>query len=157
MALRVLHIDDELDILTTVKAALEKVADVDIATSLGDALEKLNSGDIIPYDVLLVDLLLSDASDIQVVTALRPYRIPMIVISALGDPDVLKRAAAAGADDFFIKPYLKRDELIERIHFVCERAKCPRPSKVCAKIRPETFESVKPFITYGSKAPFVAA
>ena len=155
---RVLHIEDDTRVVDTVRESLRGVGSVEAVGSLAATVALLNQGPVIPYDVILIDLILPDASDIQAITALARYRIPMIILSGLGNPDLLARAAAAGADDFIVKPNLRRADLVERIRFVCERAKAAKPTKLCKRMKREAFDSVKPFITYnGTKSPFAMA
>jgi DNA-binding response OmpR family regulator len=156
--LHVLHIDDEPAILTLVKASLASVATVDSVDSLAAAQAQLASSITPKYDAILVDLLLPDAKGTEAVTALRPYGIPIIVISAVACPKILMAAAEAGAEDYLVKPNITFTILANRIQFACHRAQkraAGTPTRRAMTVN--AFEALKPYVTYGSKPPFAVA
>ena len=59
---------------------------------------------------------------VEVCRRLREWsKMPIIVLSAVGEEDVKVRALAAGADDYVTKPFSPR-ELIARLQAVLRRA-----------------------------------
>ncbi len=68
-------------------------------------------------DLILLDLMLPKLSGFDVCKLLKTdndtWRIPVIVMSTLSDPESQERAKAAGADYFIPKPYDLTDTLAE--------------------------------------------
>ncbi len=156
--LRVLHVEDEVAMVSLVRANLGERAEVDVAHTLAAARGRLSDPNATPYDLLLVDLILPDARDIEAVVALSVYQIPIVVLSSVDDPDVFTRAARAGADDYIVKPLEGRAAFVERLRFVRsrhQRQMCG--ATVGARIGESAFELLKPFITCDTRAPFAAA
>ncbi len=92
------------------------------ATDLGeDAIELAGLYD---YDVVLLDLELSDMTGIEVLRTLRADKIraPVIVVTAAADVETKVKALSAGADDFITKPFHKA-ELAARINAVVRRSR----------------------------------
>ena len=60
-------------------------------------------------DLILLDLMLPKLSGFDVCKLLKSdnatWRIPIVIMSTLSDPESRERAAAAGADHFIPKPY----------------------------------------------------
>ena len=154
MPLRILHIEDDPEVVALVSRALREVALVDTADSLGAAQSRLSDVTAPAYDLLLVDLCLPDSHGIEAIEALKAYRVPIIVISnAASCSETLRGAAVAGADDFLIKGNVIPLALVERVRFV--HSKTHRATR--RALTAAAFEALKPYITYGSKPPFVAA
>ena len=101
---RILVVDDEENVLVTIKAILEMDKYVvDTAQSGDEAVEKLRAHD---YDAVLTDLRLGDASGQDVLNAVRRY-LPQAVAIMLTGYASLESAIAAlreGAYDYLIKP-----------------------------------------------------
>jgi two-component system OmpR family response regulator len=82
-------------------------------------------------DAILLDVLLPGVDGLSVCRELRkedsPYtQIPIIMVSALGDPTDRVAGLHAGADDYLTKPFFTA-ELIARIHAVLRRSKPALP------------------------------
>ena len=76
-----------------------------VATSLVDARARLSEG---PVDAIVTDLSLDDGDGLELVrevSAASPIRIPMIVITSYGTPEIRESAREAGAIDFIEKPF----------------------------------------------------
>jgi two-component system KDP operon response regulator KdpE len=70
----------------------------------------------------VIDLMLPDGSGIDVCRELRSWsRMPIIVLSAIGEEEQKVAALEAGADDYVTKPFGPR-ELVARLHAVMRRA-----------------------------------
>jgi two-component system cell cycle response regulator CtrA len=91
------------------------------ATELGEDAIELAS--IYDYDLILLDLDLSDISGLEVLRAIRikKIRTPTIILTASVDVETKVRALSAGADDFLSKPFHKA-ELAARINAVVRRS-----------------------------------
>ena len=92
------------------------------ATDLGeDAIELAGLYD---YDVVLLDLDLTDMEGLEVLRAVRARKIrtPVIILTAAADVETKVRSLSAGADDFITKPFHKA-ELAARINAVVRRSR----------------------------------
>jgi len=76
-----------------------------IATSLLAARERLSEG---PVDAIVTDLSLDDGDGLDLVrevSASSQTRVPMIVMTSYGTPEIRESAREAGAIDFIEKPF----------------------------------------------------
>jgi two-component system cell cycle response regulator CtrA len=92
------------------------------ATDLGeDAIELTGLYD---YDVVLLDLDLTDMEGLEVLRAVRAKKIrtPVIILTASADVETKVKSLSAGADDFITKPFHKA-ELAARINAVVRRSR----------------------------------
>lgn len=118
--MRVLLIEDELQLAETLRGALERESFiVDHADRLTVARE---AALLAPYDLVLLDRTLPDGDGLSLVPALRSGNpgLPIIVLSARGE--VADRVAGLdeGADDYLIKPF-SLDEMFARIRAIRRR------------------------------------
>ncbi len=99
--------DNELIRETLQKALVDEGYEVSLAESGEACLKAVNSGDI---DLILLDMRLPDMSGIDVLGSVRETNPEMIVImmTAYGDIDSVKKALARGAFDFIHKPVKAR-------------------------------------------------
>lgn len=75
-----------------------------------------------PPDALLLDLVLPDGQGVEVCEDVRSWsRLPIVVLSAVGDEREKVRALDAGADDYITKPF-GTDELLARLRAVLRRS-----------------------------------
>ena len=91
-------------------------------TDLGEDAIELAS--VYDYDLMLLDLDLSDMEGLDVLRALRmkKLRTPVIILTASSDIETKVKALSAGADDFISKPFHKA-ELAARINAVVRRSR----------------------------------
>ena len=117
---RVLICDDEPQIVRALKVVLREAGfAVDATVTAGEALD---AAAIRPPDAAVIDLMLPDGDGIDVCRQLRSWsRMPILVLSAIGDEDQKVAALEAGADDYVTKPFGPR-ELVARLHAVMRRA-----------------------------------
>ena len=117
---RVLVCDDEAQVLRGLRIVLRE-AGFDVETT-ANAREALDAAALRPPDAAIVDLMLPDASGIEVCRRLRAWSgMPILLLSAVGDEDQKVAALEAGADDYVTKPFGPR-ELVARLHAVLRRA-----------------------------------
>ena len=110
---RILVVDDEQQILRALRVILREAGFEALPASTGE--EALDLAAIQPPDAGIVDLLLPDMDGVELCRRLREWtRMPLIVLSAVGDEDAKVRALAAGADDYVTKPFGPR-ELVARL------------------------------------------
>lgn len=76
------------------------------------------------WDLILLDIMLPDIDGIELLQYTRYKKIltPILVISALGDPEDRIKALDLGADDYLTKPFLFR-ELLAHINALIRRVK----------------------------------
>jgi two-component system KDP operon response regulator KdpE len=117
---RVLVVDDEPQIVRGLKIILRGAGyAVEAAETKAEALAALAAH---PPDVLVLDLVLPDGSGVEVCEEVRRWsRLPILVLSAVGDEREKVRALDAGADDYVTKPF-GPDELLARLRAVLRRA-----------------------------------
>ena len=110
-----------------------RVAAGDLVTSLGfvaltfaSAEAFLQSGDATRTSCLITDIQLPGMSGLDLQDRLRAEgcRLPIIVITAFPEPKLKRRAEAAGAVAFLVKPFDGR-ELIARIEEILSRDEGP--------------------------------
>jgi two-component system KDP operon response regulator KdpE len=117
---RVLVVDDEPQIVRGLKIILRSAGySVEAAETKADALALLASR---PPDALVLDLVLPDGEGVEVCREVRRWsRLPILVLSAVGDEREKVRALDAGADDYVTKPF-GTDELLARLRAVLRRS-----------------------------------
>ena len=117
---RVLVVDDERQILRALKVILREAGyEVVEAATMEEALDRAA---VRPPDAAIVDLMLPDGSGIELCRRLREWsRMPILVLSAVGEEDTKVAALEAGADDYVTKPFGTR-ELVARLGAALRRA-----------------------------------
>lgn len=119
--MKILVVDDELDICAILKFNLEKAGfEVFTAQSAEDALEKnINS-----YDLLLLDVMMEGMSGFDLAKMLKQKPqtkdIPIIFITAKDTADDAVNGLDLGADDYISKPFSIK-EVISRVKAVLRR------------------------------------
>ncbi len=98
--------DDEL-MLKTLELRLKKDGhEVFICRDGRDALVKINESQ---PDLVISDIMMPYVSGLEIVAALNEQgaqkRIPIIVLSGMGQEDIVLQAFELGADDFITKPF----------------------------------------------------
>ncbi len=117
---RVLVVDDEPQILRGLKVVLRQAGfEVETAATKSEALDRVA---VRPPEILVLDLILPDGSGVDVCEEVRGWsRLPIIVLSAVGDEREKVRALDAGADDYLTKPF-GTDELLARLRALMRRS-----------------------------------
>jgi two-component system, OmpR family, KDP operon response regulator KdpE len=120
---RILVVDDEPQIVRGLRIILRTAGyAVESAESKAQALAALGSR---PPDAVVLDLVLPDGSGVEVCQEVRRFsRLPILVLSAVGDEREKVRALDAGADDYITKPF-GTDELLARLRAVLRRSADP--------------------------------
>jgi two-component system KDP operon response regulator KdpE len=117
---RVLIVDDEPHIVRGLKIILRGAGyAVEAAETKAQAVAALAAR---PPDALVLDLVLPDGQGVEICEDVRRWsRLPIIVLSAVGDEREKVRALDAGADDYVTKPF-GTDELLARLRAVLRRS-----------------------------------
>jgi two-component system KDP operon response regulator KdpE len=119
-ARRVLVCDDEPQILRALRVVLREGGFEVVPAAT--AKEALDLAAVQPPDAAILDLVLPDGDGIEVCKALREWsRMPIILLSAVGDEEEKVRALEAGADDYVVKPFAP-GELVARLQATLRRA-----------------------------------
>lgn len=98
--------DDEL-MLKTLELRLKKDGHEVILSSDGrDALLKIQQNNL---DLVISDIMMPYVSGLEIISFLaenyQPKKIPIIVLSGMGQEDIVLEAFQLGADDFITKPF----------------------------------------------------
>jgi DNA-binding response OmpR family regulator len=123
MAQRLLLIDDDARLSTMVGDYLRGHGfELDCAASLAAGRSLLQRG---PYDALLLDLMLPDGDGLELTRELRAdtrlRRLPLLMLTARGEPMDRIVGLELGADDYLPKPFEPR-ELLARVKALLRRA-----------------------------------
>lgn len=106
---RILIIDDDHDLLNLLEKMLSRVGMDPITVADGSAgVEALSHDD--PYDLLILDLMLPDISGFEILAQVRAdsryNHMPVLILSAMADPETISKGLGMGADGYLTKPYL---------------------------------------------------
>lgn len=120
--MKILVVDDELDICEVLKFNLETEGfEVSTAYSAEEALEL----PLQDFSLILLDVMMGEMSGFQMVRRLKnnpsTARIPIIFITALDGEDNLVKGLNIGADDYIAKP-LSMKEVKARVRAVLRRS-----------------------------------
>ena len=117
--IRVLLIEDDKSIVSNLTDFLHSEGFlVDSVTGQKAALDKIESQ---PFDLVLLDVSLSDGNGFSVCAAIRQQtKLPVIFLTASSDEYSVVTGLDLGADDYISKPFRPR-ELISRIRSVLRR------------------------------------
>ena len=111
--------DDEL-ILKTIEHKLVKEGYEVILTRNGkDAIDKILETEV---DLIITDIMMPFASGIEILSAIKTAgkNIPVIMLSSMGQEDVILNAFDLGAADFIVKPF-SPNELMLRVKRITSR------------------------------------
>ena len=101
-------------------------------TTAKDAAEALAKFDSITFDLLVLDVMMPGESGIELTKRLRATsEVPILLLTAMGEPPERIAGLASGADDYIVKPF-EPDELLLRVRAVLRRAP---PAETVAEIR----------------------
>lgn len=118
--MRLLLVEDEPKISAYVKRGLEEAGyAVDVVYNGRDALDWANT---IPYDLIILDILLPEVDGLTVCRQLRSEKnhSPILMLTARDTVDDRVTGLDAGADDYLVKPFAIK-ELLARIRAMVRR------------------------------------
>ncbi|WP_372527127.1 response regulator [Piscinibacter sp.] len=119
-----LLIEDDTDLRNLLADYLRRYGMQVTALADGKSLRRVLPGG--GFDVLLLDLMLPDANGLDLCRWLRETStLPVIMLTAQGDPASRIVGLELGADDYLPKPFEPR-ELVARINALLRRAGMPR-------------------------------
>ena len=120
MTFKVLAIDDDIA-MTELLTLMLQSHDYEIKTANNgpDGIELLRK---VKPDIILLDLMMPGVDGWETCKKIRSFsNIPIIVISALKDPEIVASALDAGADDFLVKP-IPNNILVAHIRNLARRS-----------------------------------
>jgi response regulator NasT len=102
--LRVLIVEDETIVSVGLKAQLESLGHVPVGRA-ADAAEARTLFTETQPDLVLLDIRLKETDGVELAREFMQIRhVPMIIVSAYGEPDLIARATDAGVFGYLIKP-----------------------------------------------------
>jgi len=118
---KVLVVEDERKIASFVRKGLEAQGFVVDVCHRGD--EGFIAATTRPYDAIVLDIMLPGRDGLSILRGLRERRmaVPVILLTARGEPYERVEGLNLGADDYLTKPFYI-EELIARLHVVTRRA-----------------------------------
>ncbi len=118
--MRLLLVEDEIDIQSFLQRSLEEAGYEVEAASDGKTAEKLAAESV--FDILIVDLGLPDQDGINLILRLRQLgvRAPVLILSARRSVDDRVRGLEQGGDDYLTKPFALA-ELLARLRNLLKR------------------------------------
>lgn len=125
--MRILVVEDERAAAEVLAKGLREHAyAVDIARDGDEAVEQAGSSD---YDLIVLDILLPRKSGLEVCRQLRAdgVSVPILLLTARGEPDQRVEGLDAGADDYLAKPY-HFPELLARVRALLRRGPALAPA-----------------------------
>ncbi len=122
-----LLVEDEPALRDLIALILEHQVGCRVVTA-GDGMEALESFETLRPRAVVLDILLPYMNGLDLLRRLKEQgnleQTGVIVISALGYPEVVRQAAEAGASDFLVKPF-DPVVLAERVKSIFEPALIP--------------------------------
>lgn len=98
-----------------------------LVTTAGNAEEAEQKLGALAFDLLILDIMLPGASGLDLARTLREgSSVPILLLSAKGEPNDRIAGLQAGADDYIAKPF-EPQELVLRINAILRRARPERP------------------------------
>jgi len=119
--MRVLVIEDELNLQTDIKTRLE--AEDYIVDTTGDGDEGYYFATEYPLDAAIIDIGLPGMSGIEIIKKLREdgSTLPILILTARSRWQEKVEGLEAGADDYLVKPF-QMEELLARVKALLRRA-----------------------------------
>jgi two-component system phosphate regulon response regulator OmpR len=127
----ILVVDDDTRLREVLKRYLVKNGFIVTgAEDAADARAKLAS---LSFDLIVLDIMMPGESGLELTEGLRrESQVPILLLTARGEPDDRIAGLEAGADDYMAKPFEPR-ELVLRINSILRRL--PRPVEAPVEIR----------------------
>ena len=127
--MRILIAEDEVSIARALKLMLEKNQyTVDMVHNGADALNFIKS---VPYDALVLDIMMPEMDGIELLTAVRKSGIktPALFLTAKGEIEDRVAGLDAGADDYLPKPFAT-SEFLARVRALVRRSTTYVPAAI---------------------------
>lgn len=121
MQKKLLLVEDDVEVAAFIKKGLSE-ADYDVTIAF-DGLAGLKLATTVPYDLIILDLMLPGMNGLDVCKAIRREnrQVPVLFLTALGASENIVMGFETEADDYIVKPF-KFLELLARIKSLLRRA-----------------------------------
>lgn len=121
---------------------------VTIATDAADARRKLGGLD---FDLLVLDIMMPGESGLDLTRSLRAQKaVPILLLTAMGEPDDRITGLDSGADDYLAKPFEPR-ELVSRIRAILRRIpREPETTRRTVRFGPYIFDMDRRSLRHGT-------
>ena len=116
--IKILIVDDEKPIRDLIDMNLSAAGYYCVAAE--DGLAAIDAVEKDTFDLVLLDIMLPGADGYDVMEDIRPYKVPVIFISAKHEVKDRVKGLKLGADDYLIKPF-DVTELLARVEAVLRR------------------------------------
>lgn len=105
--------DNELILRTIEHKLLKEGHTVELTRNGKEAIDRIKEQD---FDLIISDIMMPFASGIEILSAMKSLgkNIPVIMLSSMGQEEVVVEAFDMGASDFMVKPF-SPNELVLRI------------------------------------------
>ncbi len=117
-ATRCLVVDDDADIRAGLHDYLQRFGFAVSLAADGAQMRRLVSGG--RFDIVVLDLMLPDEDGLSLCRWLKAQGLPVLMLTAIGDPASRVLGLETGADDYLPKPFEPR-ELVARLRAVLRR------------------------------------
>jgi DNA-binding response OmpR family regulator len=106
---RILVVDDDAELQELVRVLLASIGMDAVSAGTAAAAAQVLRHTPLP-DLVLLDLMLPDVSGLELLRQIRGKEVfnnlPIIILSALADPDQIRDGLKMGADRYITKPYV---------------------------------------------------
>lgn len=147
-ASRILVVDDEPTVREVVVQYLQRdgyiVQELDRGDGVSDAVATFHP------DLIVLDIMLPGLSGLDVLRAIGPNKIPVIMLTARVEEADRVLGLELGADDYVTKPFSPR-ELVARVRTVLRRAQPPTDANETLRFDDLAIERSSREVTLGSK------
>ena len=118
--MRVLVVEDEVNLLTIIKKRLQR--EYYSVDACADGKEALDFAEVTAYDAVILDIMLPGISGLEVLRKLRAEGnpVPVLLLTAKDSIEDSVRGLDLGADDYLVKPFAF-EELLARIRVMIRR------------------------------------
>lgn len=116
--IKILIVDDEKPICDLIDMNLSAAGYLCVAVQ--DGLAAIDEIERNPFDLVLLDIMLPGSDGYDVMEYIKPYKVPVIFISARHEVKDRVKGLKLGADDYLIKPF-DVTELLARVEAVLRR------------------------------------
>ena len=143
--MRILVIEDELELLADIKASLE--AESYIVDTSADGNEGYFFATEYPIDAAIIDIGLPGLSGIEIIKKLREQgnTLPVLILTARSRWQEKVEGLEAGADDYLVKPF-QVEELLARLKALLRRATGSATTELscgCITLKLETQQALR--------------
>jgi two-component system chemotaxis response regulator CheY len=113
---RVLIVDDSMFMRQAIKTTLQKSGRYEVIGEAGTGDEGIELSLELRPDVITLDNVLPDMMGMDIIKELRKEMVDakILMVSAVGQKNIIDEAMANGADDYIVKPFSNED-LLKRI------------------------------------------